>query len=62
MLDDNNELMFFAIDGEIVYVLSTDERFSSILRSEPQIVRHTPELGDRPRVGDKWDGKAIIRS
>jgi hypothetical protein len=53
--------LFFVIDGEVVFNLNTDERLSAVLQSEPVVVEMTPELGERPRVGDKWDGKKVIR-
>jgi len=56
-----NNVVFFVIDGEIVFVLRTDERFNAVLTSEPTIVEHTPDMGDIPLTGDKWDGKKIIR-
>ena len=62
MANENGEVeLFFVIDGEIVFNLITDERLSAVLRSEPVVVEMTPELGDRPRVGDKWDGTTIHR-
>ena len=56
-----NNTMFFVIDGEVVFVLRTDEQFTAVLLSEPTIVQHTEEMGDAPRPGDKWDGKNIVR-
>lgn len=62
MANENGEVeLFFVIDGEVVFNLITDERLSAVLRSEPVVVEMTPELGDRPRVGDKWDGTTIRR-
>lgn len=61
MANENEKELFFVIDGEVVFVLITDERLSAVLRSEPVVVEMTPELGDRPRIGDKWDGTKIIR-
>jgi len=52
-----NNVVFFVIDGEIVFVLRTDERFNAVLTSEPTIVEHTPDMGDIPLTGDKWDDK-----
>lgn len=57
----SENLLFFVIDGEVVFVLRTDERFTAVLTSEPQVVLHTEEMGDIPRLGDKWDGKTITR-
>jgi len=57
---DEKELLF-VIDGEIVFILLTDERLAAVLQSEPLVIERTQELGDRPRVGDKWDGTKIIR-
>jgi hypothetical protein len=61
MANENEKEVFFVIDGEVVFVLITDERLSAVLQSEPVVVEMTPELGNRPRVGDKWDGTKIIR-
>jgi hypothetical protein len=61
MANENEKELFFVIDGEIVFNLITDERLSAVLRSEPVVVELTPELGDRPHLGDKWDGTKIIR-
>jgi hypothetical protein len=57
---DEKELLF-VIDGEIVFILLTDERLAAVLQSEPLVIERTQELGDRPHVGDKWDGTKIIR-
>ena len=61
MANENEKEVFFVIDGEVVFVLITDERLSAVLQSEPVVVEMTPELGNRPRVGDKWDGTKITR-
>lgn len=61
MANPDEKTLFFVIDGEVVFVLITDERLSAVLQSEPVVVEMTPELGDRPRVGDKWDGTTIHR-
>lgn len=59
--EQNKNTLFFVIDGEVVFVLITDERFAAVLKSEPVVIEMTPELGDIPHPGDKWDGTKITR-
>lgn len=56
-----DQLMFFAIDGEVVYVLMTDERMKAVLTSEPQIVSWDESMGEKPHVGDTWDGTKLTK-
>jgi hypothetical protein len=56
-----DQLMFFVIDGEVVYVLRTDERMKAVLTSEPLVLTWDESMGDSPQVGDTWDGTKLTK-
>lgn len=52
----------FAIDGEVVLIMHTNEKIAAVLQSEPVVVAFTKTNTDEdPRVGDLWDGTKIVR-
>jgi hypothetical protein len=52
-------VLAFIIDGEIVDIFFSDERFSSILQSNPIIVElnNVDPMLNGPHIGWKYDGK-----
>jgi hypothetical protein len=56
---DNDKLVLFIIDGEVVTAMKTSERLAAVFTSNPIVVEHDEAVhGPNPRVGDLWvDGK-----
>lgn len=54
----------FVIDGQVVDIIHTDERFASIFLSQPLVLDVTPEEGKEleVHVGDGYDNGTFIHS
>jgi hypothetical protein len=56
------DLMAFVIDGEVVFLLRTQDPFSAVLTSSPTIVKVTEEMEGKIQLGWKYDGTTFTES